>query len=302
MQEAAEGYEVFVAVVEAGSISAAARGLGTPRETLSRRLSRLEERLGVRLLHRQSRSLVVTPAGQALYDRARPLVAAAQEAEAAIRRLDGVPRGLLRVSMPPSSPDLPLSEFIFSFLKEHPEVQLELDTTARHVDLIGEGLDVALRAGVTTDPRLYARTLLHVRLVAVASPAYLARHGHPTTAADLAGHQLILGMQNGHSVPRSWPTLDGAGVPVRGRLCTNDIEVLQGAALAGHGIALLPDLKIKNALSTGALEVLLPDIVGAASSLSVVYVERKLMPPKVRAFVDHVVHWFDPKGPGAMGR
>ena len=170
MAESTEGFETFVSIVEAGSISAAARALGVPRETLSRRLLRLEERLGVWLLHRSSRQLDLSPAGEVLFGRVRPLVLAAREANEAVRALDGEPRGLLRVSVPPGGGGLAMAELARGFLTARPKVELELLATTRHVDLIGEGFDVALRAGEVTDPRLVARRLTQNRLVGVAAP------------------------------------------------------------------------------------------------------------------------------------
>lgn len=289
MTEATEGYESFVGVVQAGSISAAARQLGVPRETLSRRLQRLEERLGVRLIHRSTRQLDLTPAGEVLFGRVRPLVLAAREAAAAVRSLDGVPRGLLRVSVPPGGGGLFLAEVARGFLAAHPEVELELLATTRHVDLIAEGFDVALRAGEVRDERLVARRLAQVRLVAVAAPAYLARRGAPCGLSELADHALLLGMAAGEARAHHWPTLAHGPLEVRGRLSCNDLLVLRELACAGEGIALLPEGLIREALSSGALKPVLPDLLGATTSTWAVFVERAFMPPKVRAFVDHLV-------------
>lgn len=289
MAEVTEGYESFVAIVEAGSISGAARALGVPRETVGRRLQRLEDRLGVRLVHRSSRQLDLTPAGTVLFARVRPLVRAAQEADAAVRALDGVPRGLLRVSVPPGAGGLDIAGLAQGFLAAHPEVELEILATTRHVDLIGEGFDVALRAGAVRDPRLVARQLVQTRLVAVAAPAYLARRGTPCSLADLTDHALLLGMEAGASPSRHWPTRGGDPLAVRARLCCNDLVALRQLARAGEGIALLPAGLVRSALDSGALVAVLPDLLGTTASVSVVFVERALMPPKVRAFVDHLI-------------
>lgn len=297
MQEAAEGYEVFVSIVDAGSISAAARETDAPRETLSRQLARLEERLGVRLVHRGPRRLVLTPAGETLYTRARPLVVAAREAEAAVQRLDDTPRGLLRVSVPPGGGASFVAELALPFLDRHPEVRLELLATSRHVDLVAEGIDVALRAGTIRDPNLVARRLWSSQAIAVASPGYLDRRGRPASPADLPAHDCLLGMDGAERGHRAWPLFDGGEVAVSGRMVSNDLGVLLQAALADHGIALLPAPFAVDGLTAGALEQVLPDVLGTATSMAVVYVERALMPAKVRAFVDHVVAWFDDQGP-----
>jgi DNA-binding transcriptional LysR family regulator len=288
--ESAEGFEVFVAVVDAGSISAAARLRCEPRETVSRQLARLEERLGVRLLHRETRRLTPTAAGQELYARARPLVVAAREAEAAVKRLDDVPRGLVRVSVAPGGAAF-VADALLAFLRDHPEVSLEVHLSSRHVDLVAEGFDVALRAGVVYDEALVARRLLSTEVVAVASPAYLARCGTPTGPEDLALHSGLLGMTAGERPARGWPARSGDDVPVSGRLASNDPALLLVAALAGDGIALLPRLIAGPALDDGRLVPVLPDVIGAERWLSAVYVERSYLPAKVSALLDHLSAW-----------
>jgi len=293
MQEAAEGYECFVAVVEAGNITAAARILDMPRETLSRRLQRLEDRLGVRLLHRSTRRLALTTAGQTLYDRARPLVVAAREAEAAVRQLDDVPRGLLRVAVPPGGGSNFLGGLLLEFARRWPQVRLEVVAGTRHVDLVARGFDVALRAGVVRDPGLLGRRLGTVAVWAVASKAYLDRRGRPQDTEALARHDLLLGMDGGGRVARAWPLHAGGTLAVSGRLAANDLELLAKGVRSGDGIALLPERFVADDVESGCLERVLPGVVGTETPLTVVFVERKLMPAKVRAFVDHVVAWFE---------
>ena len=192
-----EGLALFVAVVDAGSISAAARALGQPRESLSRRLAAWEDGLGVRLLHRSTRRLVPTRAGETLLARARPLVAAARESLAEVRLLDDVPRGLLRVSVPPGGGAAFLGPPFATFLARWPEVQLEVRALARHVDLVAEGFDVALRAGPVHDPSLIARRLWSADVVGVMAPALAARVGAPATPAALEALPCLLGFGGG---------------------------------------------------------------------------------------------------------
>jgi DNA-binding transcriptional LysR family regulator len=293
MQETAEGFEVFVAVLDAGSISAAARELGVPRETLSRQLARLEDRLGVRLAHRGARRLLPTAAGEALLARARPLVLAAKEAEAAVRRLDDTPRGLLRVSVPPNGGAAFIADIALPFLDRWPEVRLELIATTRHVDLVAEQVDVALRAGEVRDPSLVARRLWSSRLVGVASPTYARARGLPERPAELSDHDCVLGADAGVRTQVRWPLMAGGQVPVSGRIASNDLGVQLRATLAGHGIGLLPAPFAREAIEDGALLPVLPEHLGLRTSMSIVYVERALMPAKVRAFVDHIVLAFD---------
>lgn len=286
-----EGLTDFVAIVDAGSVSAAARELGMPRATLSRRLSRLEDRLGVRLVHRTTRKLAPSPAGVELYRRARHILANAREAEEAVRRLDGVPRGLLRVSTVPVVDPL-LGDLVLSFMERWPEVQLELSSTPRHVDLIAEGYDCALRGGLVRDQGLVARTIRSSRVSAWASTAYLATHGSPLTRDALSDHECIRSFDAVSARPVNvWPCFDGTSVPIRGRLATSDMTLVIHAVVRGRGIGLIPEeaLKVLDDEVRSTLEPVLYDTVGMAGRLSVVYPEREHLDPKVRAFIDHVV-------------
>lgn len=280
----------FIAVVEASSISEAARALGTPRASLSRRLAHLEGVVGVRLIHRSTRRLVLTRAGEELYRRARLVVRDAGEALDAVRRHDDRPRGLLRVSVPPVLGDA-VTGGLSAFLRAWPEVELEVLATTRHVDLVGERFDCALRAGTVYDGALVARKLWDAELLAVASPAYLQR-GAPADVDALTSHDLLLGYTAGEVPERAWPLRDGGRVALRGRLVTNDLNVRVHAALDGLGVALLPLALVEEAIAEGRLVPVLRDVVGARSSLSLVYPERNWLDPKVRAFIDHMAAWF----------
>ncbi len=292
MHEASEGFEIFVAIVDAGSISAASRQLEVPRETLSRQLGRLEERLGVRLVHRGPRRLVLTEAGHTLYERARRLVVAAREAQEAVRHLDDTPRGVLRVSAPPGAAAVFLGELVLGYMERWPEVTVELVVTSRFVDLVAEGIDVVIRAGGGLEPNWIARRLWSGQLVAVASGAYLERHGRPQTVEALAAHNCVLGMAGTERAKHSWPTCDGGQVEVSGRFSCNDLNAHLLAALRGHGVALLPDRGVQQAIEEGRLEQILPGVLGGEVGMWLVYLERTFMPPKVRAFVDMALVYF----------
>lgn len=296
MIESTDGFEVFVAVVEQGSISGAARALGVPRETLSRQLARLEERVGVRLLHRTSRTMTLTPAGERLLQTARPLVTAAREALADLRQLDDTPRGLLRISAPPGGGGAFLGEVCSSYLRKYPHVRLEVFAANRYVDLRTEGFDVALRAGSTLDPGLVARRLWASDILAVASTNYLEQNGVPQSLDALSAHACLLGMGGGAQPLRRWPTLDGGAVLVDGRLVSNDLGVLVASAYLGDGIAMIPRPFALPGLTSGALRPVLPELLGAKTAMSLVFLERRFLSPKTRAFIDHVVEWFEAKG------
>lgn len=289
--EPSDGFEAFVAAYEAGSITGGAERLGIPRATLSRQLSRLEARLGVRLVHRDTRRFDPTEAGQELYERARRIVAESREALEAVRRNDDVPRGLLRVSVPPSSADPAFSLMLVEFARQWPEVRMEVHASSQHVDLKAGRFDVALRAGVLRDPDLIARVLVETHVALVAAPAYLARRGTPTHPDQLADHDLLVGFDGGIVPSRRWPLLDGGFVAIEGHLASNDIDLIKAAAIDAHGLAMLPALVCVDELRAGQLVPVLTDQVGLHSTLALVYPERAYLLPKVRAFVDHVVRW-----------
>lgn len=285
----ASGFEEFVTIVDSGSVTGAADALGLPRPTVSRRLARLEERLGVRLLHRTTRRMKMTPQGELLYVKARRVVDAAREAEAEVRRLDGVPRGSLRVSMPNAMPNGVLAGWIVDFLRAHREVSLELIASTVHVDLVAEGVDVVLRRGAIEDPSLIARTLVIDSSIAVASPQYLAAAGTPDRADALEDHACITGYRSGSVPELRWPLLDGGSVPISSPLKTNQMELRVEAAKQHLGIALVSTNVVTEALASGALVPVLPDVVGRREPVSLVYVDREFLDPKIRAFVDFIV-------------
>jgi DNA-binding transcriptional LysR family regulator len=291
MIEAIENAELlaFTRIVEAKSLSRAAAELGVPRATIGRRLARLEERLGVRLLRRTTRALALTDAGDAFYRHARIVLDAVEQAEASVRTSDKVVRGTLRVATPPML-DPSFNALVCDFARAYPEVRIYIDGSSRYVDLLREGYDVALRAGTELEPGLVARTLSRTSAVAVAAPAYLAASGTPRKARDLRTHRCLVGMQGGLAQTH-WPKAGGGKISVEGSLVSNDITLLIDAAVRGLGIAVLPTLLVGELLECGALVRVLPQLINAESRVSVVYQEKELLPPQVRAFIDVLVAW-----------
>lgn len=280
----------FSKTVDVKSLSRAALELGVPRATVSRRLARLEERLGARLLRRTTRSLVLTDAGEAFYLHARIVLDAVHSAEASVRRTDDVVRGDLRVSVPP----LAMASFnsmICDFCQRYPELRVHVHYASQHVDLVRGGFDVALRASMELEPGLVARTLARMPFLAVASPAYLTAHGEPKTARDLKHHRCIMGFARGEVASSHWPVAGGGKLHVEGAFFSNDIGMLAAAATRGQGIAMLPLIAALPGLESGALVQVLPKVLKGESKLSVVYAEREFVAPQVRAFVDAVVAW-----------
>lgn len=282
----AEGFEEFVAVVEEGSLTAAAAALGMPRPTLSRRLARLEERLSVRLLHRTTRRQTLTSQGEALYRKARWVMEAARDAEDEVRRLDGVPRGLLRVSIPSGMPKEILSGWALGFLEAYPEVQLEMVSSSVPVDIVAEGFDAAVHIGRVVQGSVIVRSVVRNQRIAVASPGYLAQRGRPTSVEELAQHECILECAADRSPVRDWPLLGGGQVRVGGSLVTTESGLRLHACVSGYGIALVARREVRSELAAGTLVQLLPDDVGGLIRVSLVYADRVFLEPKVRVFVD----------------
>jgi DNA-binding transcriptional LysR family regulator len=276
--------------VEAKSLSRAAAELDAPRATIGRRLARLEERLGVRLLRRTTRALALTDAGEAFYRHARIVLDAVEQAEASVRRSDTVVRGTLRVATPPML-DPSFNALVCDFARVYPEVQIHVDASARYVDLLREGYDVALRAGSDLEPGLVARTVARTSAVAVAAPTYLALHGTPKKARDLRAHKCLVGFMRGGLPQTHWPKAGGGKISIEGSFVSNDITLLMDAAVRGLGIAVLPTLLIGVPLERGALVRVLPELIHAETRVAVVYQEKELLPPQVRAFIDVLVTW-----------
>ncbi len=279
----------FVTVVDAGSFTRAAAELRVPRATVGRRLARLEEQLSTRLLRRTTRSLALTEAGAVFYRHARMALEAASRAEQSVRRETGKVAGSLRVSVPPMIQQEFL-EFLTDFAERHPAVTMQVHFGTRHVDLLRDGYDVALRAGTVAGPGLVARKLLDSALVAVASPAYLERAGTPRAVKDLARHRALMAFDAAELPRRTWPTTKGE-VPVEGAFFSNEMQLLATAALRGVGIAMVPERLVETELQGGELVQVLPRSLRVPGAVSIVYPEREFLPPQVRAFIDAIVAW-----------
>ena len=275
----------FARTVESRSLSRAAIELRVPRATISRRLARLEARLGVRLLKRTTRRLSLTDAGEALYTHARTVLEAVDRAEASVRGEEGALRGDLKVSVPPIANE-GFHDFLVDFARQNPEVRVFLQSTTQYVDLIGSGYDVALRASTKLEPGLVARVLAKSELVAVASAAYLEEHGAPESLADLKRHRCLMGFSRGEVPESHWPLRNGRAARVDAVFFSNDLSLLAHAVRRGLGIAVLPRMIVADGLESRALMVVLPKLLGTEARISLVYPERELLPPQVRAFLD----------------
>jgi len=284
---------VFAKVVEAGSFVGASRELDMPKSTVSRKVSELEERLGARLLQRTTRRLSLTDVGRTYYQYAARVVSEMEAAEAAVTQMQEAPCGVLRVTMPLNFGFL--GPILASFLKRYPEVQLELVCADRVIDLIHEGFDVGLRAGRLADSSLIARSLGGFQSVPVASPGFLKKHGAPKGPDDL--EQLDCLVFSGGPPGASWKLEKGRQkltVQVRTRMIVNDFDLLEEAALADLGIAMMPVFRCIERLRTGKLVRVLPGWCSGATALHAVYPSTRHLSPKVKAFLDHVSEQMSP--------
>jgi DNA-binding transcriptional LysR family regulator len=287
--------EIFVSVVDAGSFTAAAKDLGVSKSHVSKQISALEDRLGSQLLHRTTRSLSLTDAGQAFYDRGAAVLEQLQEAERAVMQLQTSPRGRLKVSVPMTFGVRFVSPIVAEFLSDYPEITVELDLSDRKVDLVDEGFDLAIRIGELQDSSLMVRKLAPVTRYACASPTYLAEHGTPRRPSDLADHQCL---EYAYGRLNTWQFVspDGAEqyVQVDGRLRANNGEVLVDACVAGHGIALVPDFMLKDHLEDGRLVRVLDEWTEWRAGVYALYPHNRHLSAKVRHFVDYLVERLSP--------
>jgi molybdate transport repressor ModE-like protein len=286
---------LFLKVLDLGSISAAARNLNLSVAAASKRLQRLEQELGVRVLNRTTRHVQATTEGNALAEQGRALVEDLEALTSGLRRGGTEVTGTLRVTTSPTFGRLYISPRLPEFLARHPDVKLSIHFSDETVDLVTAGFDMAIRIGELHDSRLLARRLATNRRVLCASPQYLEQHGRPTNPADLERHQCLLQV-GAHGTPNNWRLQDAQGreIPARlnSRLESNLGESLRVAALAGLGIAMHSTWHICDDLRAGRLEIVLPDYPIADTGIYAVMPQRRLMPPRVRAFTEFLAHYF----------
>ena len=281
---------VFVRVVERGSFTLAADDMDISRAVVSKYISRLEERLGARLLNRTTRRLSLTEAGAALFEASRGALERIEEAESAVAQFQAAPRGRLRVSAPMSFGIHHQGPAIADFAREYPAVTLDIRLDDRFVNLVEDGIDVAVRIGLLTDSSLVARKLGLTRAVACASPAYLAEHGEPETPEELASHDCLIYSYLANANVWRFLSRDGREIPVAvtGSLRINNGIVLAEAALAGRGILVTPSFYVAPMLRDGRLKRILTDFRLPELGIYAVYPQKGHVPPKVRVFIDYL--------------
>jgi DNA-binding transcriptional LysR family regulator len=279
--------QFFAAVVQHRGFSAASRALDVPKSRISRRVALLEERLGVRLLDRTTRGLSLTHVGQQVFEHAHAAVIEAEAAEEVAQRMQAEPRGLVRMSCPlglQSAIAAPLSDF----LAAHPLLRLQCIVTNRRVDLIHEGIDVAIRVRdrLDTDADLQMKRIGVSRRILVASPMLLAKEGQPATPEDLVKFSVLHQDHQGGAWQLTADNGEVRTVAFEPRLATGSFDILMAAAYQGAGIALLPAAHCHTALAAGTLVRVLPEWSGTDGILHLVFASRRGMLPAVRAVID----------------
>lgn len=286
--------EIFSRVISMGSMSAAGRALGLSPAVISKRVKRLEERLGTRLFQRTTRQISLTEAGQGFYERIVGILAGIEEAEAFVSGRSGAVRGTLRVSAPTSFGRLHIAPHLRGFMDSYPELIFNLVLTDDYSDIVGGGFDLAIRIGELSDSSLVARRLAPVRRLLCASPDYLARRGTPQSLEDLAGHVCL--PQHTQDVWRLEGPEGDISYRPQGPLYTNSSEVVREAVFSGMGVALRSTWDVGPALKSGELQQVLPQYEGSRNVvLSAVYPSRQFLPIKVRLFIDYLAELYGPQ-------
>ncbi|MBB4227775.1 LysR family transcriptional regulator [Rhizobium mongolense] len=285
--------EIFAKVVSTGSMSLAGRVLGFSPAVVSKRIKRLEDRLGTRLLQRTTRQISLTEAGQGFYDRVLGILAGLEEAEYYISGRSALMHGTLKITAPTSFGRLHIAPHLKAFMAAHPELAINLVLTDELSDIVGGGFDLAIRIAELTDSSLVSRRLAPVRRLLCAAPTYLKMHGMPQSIDDLKNHRCLPAHNND-----LW-RLEGPGGAMslrpEGMLVTNSSEVIRETVIAGLGIALRSTWDIGDELKSGNLVQVLPAYEGSRNlALSAVYPSRQFLPAKVRLFIDYLADLYGP--------
>ncbi len=289
-----DSVEVLAEVVEAGSFSAAADKLNVSKSHVSRQISQLENRLGVQLLIRTTRRLALTEVGRAYYERCREVLNNMSEADQSVMDLQDTPRGTLRITVAGAFGERYIAPAAAAFSKQHPQLNVEINFANRNVDLVAEGYDLAIRAGVLKDSSLIARRVAARKLYICANREYLDRYGRPDSVAALKKHNCLIGSLS------TWRFREETGthtdIRVEGKWKSNNGSSLLEAARAGLGLVQLPDFYVHEDLQSGRLESVMEQYQPSDTAVWAVYPSNRHLSPKVRLFVEHLVERFESIG------
>lgn len=283
---------LFIRVVETSSFTAAADSLGLQKSTISRRIAQLEDSLGVRLLQRSTRKLQLTAEGSELFNRCRPLIDELEQTQEQVAATNTEPKGRLRLTMPPELGIFIMNTVVGSFTKRFPKVHVEVELSTRLVDLIEEGVDLAIRVGKLSNSTMIARRLAEIELGLYASPNYLKEHSMPETPEQLSQHNCMTIMQ----VNSSWEFVSGQereSVQVSGNLQANSSSFLREMVLQDLGIARMPKQFCAEHVEKGILIPVLEEYKIPAIDIHALYPSRRHLNPRVRLFIDHMIESLD---------
>ncbi|ALV25927.1 LysR family transcriptional regulator [Pannonibacter phragmitetus] len=287
--------EIFARVVTAGSMSAAGREMGLSPAVVSKRIRRLEDKLGTRLLQRTTRQIALTEAGHGFYDRVLAILASVEEAETFVTRGSAQARGTLKVSAPTSFGRMHVAPYLARFLEANPDLYVSLDLSDEFVDIVGDGYDLAIRIAELSDSSLVARRLAPVHRVLCAAPSYIERHGEPKSIDDLVENHVRVAA----AAQDPWRLMGPRGLEIvktDAPLRTNSSEVVREAVLAGVGIALRSTWDVGPELREGKLQIVLPQYRASKDvGLHAVYPTRRFLPAKVRVFIDFLAQLYGPQ-------
>ena len=292
--ETAPDLAFFVLLAKLGSMSATARELGVTPPAITKRLSLMEQKLGVRLVNRTTRRISLTNEGETYLAQSTQILHQIREMEESISSGRAAPKGLLRVNATPGFGRTRIAPIVSRFAHAYPEVEVELHLTDRPISLVEEAYDLAIRFGELPDTRLTARKLMSNKRFLCASPAYLKRAGEPQTPAELHRHRCILHRQN-DDVYGTWRLQKGKAVElvkVRGAVSSNDGDIVMNWALDGHGIVQRSEWDVAKYLESGRLKEIMKDYRLPDADLYLYYLSRSNLPAKVRAFIDFIAEEF----------
>lgn len=281
---------VFVQVVDSGSFTAAADRLGISKSVVSKYVTRLENQLGAQLMNRTTRKLHLTEVGRTFYDRSHRGLLEIEEAKAEVSRLQGTPRGTLRLNVPMSFGILHIAPKLHDFLKPYPDLTIDMNLEDRKVDLIAGGFDMAIRISELSDSSLVARRLGPCRHVICATPEYLERNGMPRTPEELEGHNMITYKYQDSPAKWQFVSPDGkySSVAASGSIQMNNSLAIRKALLSHAGLTLTPTFIVGKDIKSGKLKSVLTQYKLLEVSIFAVYHHRRHMSPKVRAFIDYL--------------
>jgi len=280
---------IFVRVVKAGNFSAVARELSTTQPTISKKITHLEKELGVKLLRRSSREQELTEAGRAYFQRCQRILDEIDEAESIVRQQTVAPQGTLRITTPVDFSHSILAPLLRDFLQLYPDIYVDLILDNREIDLVAEGVDVAIRVGELKDSALFAKPVAESYFCMVASPAYLEQHGTPASPEDLKHHNCI-----SYSLRRVWEIVkneESISLPVSSNMRCNNGDMILESVLIGSGLAILPYWLVYKKLNAGTLKQIMPQATPGFVPISAVYLDKKYLPLKVQSFIDFFSQW-----------